>query len=291
MLNFRLLFVALVWGINFSVIKYTLADFHPLSFTVIRFALAAVFLFTVMYATKEPFFVERADRFPLVKLGFIGIALYNILFMFGLKYTTAANSAMLISLSPLFGALIMAKQGNERITRRVGMGLGLASTGIFLIIRSHHGAPVLSGHGFAGDFLTLCATVSWAIYSIAAKPLLAKYSPLTVTAYSIFAGSALLLPISIPALIDQPWNAVSPLSWSALIFASLIAAGIAYVLWYQGIQRIGVTRTMVYHYLMPVAAVIFAALFLDEQITVLKIMGGSAILLGVFLVQNNKPAS
>lgn len=291
MFTIRLLFVALVWGINFSVIKFTLAEIHPLSFTVVRFALASAFLFTVMYAAKTSFYIARQDRLSLVKLGFFGISLYNFLFMYGLKHTTAANSAMLISLSPLFGALFLASAGKERITPRMGLGLFLASAGVFLVIRSQHGAMVLSASGFSGDLLTLFAAISWAIYSIAAKPLLAKYSPLAVTAYSVSSGTVLLLPISMPALIAQPWHSVSLLSWSALMFAALIAAGIAYVLWYQGIQRIGVTRTMTYHYLMPIAAVIFAALFLHERIALLQMIGGASILLGIFLVQSKYPAA
>ena len=130
MLNLRLLFVALVWGVNFSVIKFAIADFHPLGFTVVRFALAALFLFAVMLVNHEPFAIERRDSFAVIRLGFLGITLYSILFMYGLKLTTAANSALLISLSPLFGALISAVSGKERLTVRIGAGLALATTGV-----------------------------------------------------------------------------------------------------------------------------------------------------------------
>src|SRR5574341_660789 len=100
-MNLRLLFVALVWGVNFSVVKFALSDFHPLVFTVVRFALAASFLVTLMIARREPAAVLRRDRISIATLGFTGITLYNVFFMYGLKYTTAANSALLISLSPV----------------------------------------------------------------------------------------------------------------------------------------------------------------------------------------------
>ncbi len=177
MLNLRLLFVALVWGVNFSVVKFALTDFHPLGFTVLRFALAAFFLVTLMLATREPFAVLRRDRISIVMLGFIGITLYNIFFMEGLKYTSAANSALLISLSPLFGALIQAASGNEKLTARASSGLGLASVGVFLVIRSHHGEVSLTSSGVIGDLLTLCATLTWALYTIMAKPLLEDIPP------------------------------------------------------------------------------------------------------------------
>ena len=285
MLNFRLLFVALAWGINFSVVKFALTDFHPLGFTVVRFALAALFLFAVMLISREPFTVERRDRAAIARLGFTGITLYNIFFMYGLKYTTAANSALLISLSPLFGALLTAALGRERLTARIGAGLGLATAGVILILRSHHGGPDFSLSESAGDVMTLCATLTWALYTAAAKPLLDKYSAVKVTAYAMAAGSVLLLPLGLPGLLNQPWAAVSALSWAAMAFAAFIAAGVAYVFWYRGVQQIGVTRTMVYHYIMPFAAVLFAALALGEEITALQIGGGITILAGVYIVQ------
>ena len=99
MLDPRLLFVAVVWGVNFAFVKFVLTDFLPLSFTIVRFFVAALFLAGVMFVTREPFAIERRDRRAIVKLGFIGITLYNIFFMYGIKYTTASHSALFISLS------------------------------------------------------------------------------------------------------------------------------------------------------------------------------------------------
>jgi len=287
MFNLRLLLVALVWGINFSVVKFALADFRPLEFTVIRFSFAALALFFVLQLRHESLALARKDRLPIVCLGFLGITLYNIFFMYGLQYTTAANSALLISLSPLFGALIQAFRGAERLGVRVIAGLGLASFGVYLIIRSHHDIPNFSNREIIGDILTLCAALTWALYTIAAKPLLEKYSPVKITAYSMAAGSIMLLPLSLPDLIDQRWPAVSMLSWSAAAFAALIAGVVAYVLWYEGVKQLGVTRTMVYHYLMPFAAVLFASLILGERMTALQIVGAGAVLLGVYFVQSS----
>jgi drug/metabolite transporter (DMT)-like permease len=286
MFNLRLLFVALVWGVNFSVVKFALTDFHPLGFTMVRFTLAALFLFVFMLVNRLPFTIKRHDRWKIVRLGFIGITLYNLFFMYGLKYTTAANSALLISLSPLFAAVIQAASGKERLSGRIAAGLVLSSLGVFFIIRSHQGEPFFSSARVGGDLLTLCATFSWAFYTIWAQPLLEKYSAVTITAYSMFAGALLLFPLSLPGLVGQRWGDISGPSWFALLFAAFIAGGVAYVFWYHGVKQLGVTRTMAYHYLMPFAAVLFAATILGEKITVLQAAGGIAVLTGVSLVQS-----
>ena len=124
-LNPRLLLVAIIWGVNFAFVKYALADFSPLSFTTLRFFLAALFLFSIMLVNREPLAMDRRDISAVFKLGFIGITLYNILFMEGLNYTTASNSALFISSSPLFAALILSltKKGAHQCPNHHGSPL------------------------------------------------------------------------------------------------------------------------------------------------------------------------
>jgi drug/metabolite transporter (DMT)-like permease len=285
MLSFRLLFVAVVWGVNFAFVKFALTDFYPLSFTVLRFFLAALFLLAIMLAKSEPLSLERRDIGEIIKLGFIGITLYNLLFMEGLAFTTASNAALFISTSPLFAALILALSKRERITPPVAAGLLLSMLGVLLVIQSRPGGLDLSRRGLTGDLLTLSAAAFWALYTMKAKPLLAKYSAIKVTAYSMAAGTLMLLPIGASELLNQSWSLVSLPSWAAFLFSALISGGLAFTLWYEGVKRIGVTRTIVYHYLVPFVAVLFAALFLGERIALAQALGGVLILTGVSLVQ------
>jgi len=289
MLNPKLILVAVIWGVNFAFVKYALADFLPLSFTIVRFSLAALFLFLVMFIRRESLTLERRDLGAVFKLGIIGITLYNLLFMYGLNYTTASNSALFISSSPLFAAIILALSKRERIHAHIGAGLALATLGVFLIIHNKPGGLSFSRRALAGDLLTICAAAFWALYTLKASPLLEKYSAIKVTAYSMAAGTVMLLPIGSYELLHQPWSIVSARSWAALAFSAFISGGVAFTLWYQGVQRIGVTRTIVYHYIVPLVAVLFAALFLEERITFLQITGGISILAGVYLVQRKKP--
>ncbi len=284
-MDLRLLFVAAVWGVNFSAIKYALADFPPLAFTVARFSLAALFLFGLMRAFGASFAVARSDRPALILLGLIGVTLYNIFFMIGLDHTTASHSALLISLSPLVAAVLQSLSGRERLGARVFAGLALALAGVVLIIRSHQGAFTFSSSMVMGDLLTLCATIAWALYTIKAKPLLERYSPLSVTAYSMAVGSLMLAPFAASEIMQTSWSQIAPGPWLAFLFAALVAGGVAHSLWYQGVKRIGVTRTIAYHYLMPLFAVLFAGLFLEERITLAQIIGGALILAGVYLTQ------
>ncbi len=284
----RLLFVAVVWAVNFAFVKYALADFSPLSFTTTRFALSALFLCVVMLVSREPFGIERRDFWPIVRLGFIGITMYNLLFMFGLNYTTASNSALFISASPLFAELVLALSEKQKISSHIAAGLLFSTCGAFLIIRNKPGGLSFTRQDVAGDILTLCAALFWALYTVLARPLVRKYAPIKITAYSMAVGTVLLIPIALGDVLAQSWQAVSVSSWAAFSFSTFLSGGVAFTLWYQGVKRLGIMRTAVYHYLVPFIAVVFAALFLGEQITLLQIVGGAMILAGVYLVQRSK---
>lgn len=285
MFDTRLLLVAVIWGVNFGIVKFALADFSPLSFTVARFALASLFLVAVMLAGREPFSLERRDIGRVIRLGFIGITMYNLLFMYGLKHTSASNSALFISTSPIFAALALAIFQNRKITPAVVAGLLISAIGVVLIVEGGPGGIEFSGDAAFGDLLTLCAAVFWALYTVLARPLVEKYAPVKITAYSMAAGTLLLLPIGAADLARESWTAIPAEAWAAFGFSTFISGGIAFTLWYQGVRRIGVTRTAVYHYLVPFVAVVFAALFLGEDIFLLQILGGALILLGVYAVQ------
>lgn len=285
MLNFRLLFVSLVWGVNFAFIKYALRDFGPLGFTVVRFALASAALFVLLALRRVPLRVAREDRLQLIGLGLSGITLYNFFFMKGLQFTTASNSALFIAMSPLFAALIQAILRRERLTQPVIAGTLLAALGVFLIIRDRPGGIILSADSMKGDLLTICASVLWAVYTISARPVLARHDAVKVTAYTMAAGCLLLTPVAAAELTRQEWAAIPAVSWAALLFAAFIAGSAAYTLWYGGVKLLGVNRTIVYHFLVPLVAVVFAALVLGERFTSAQAIGGSAVLAGVALVQ------
>ncbi len=288
MLDLRLIIVAIIWGVNFPVIKHALTDFLPLSFTVVRFALAAAALFGVMALRRERFAVARRDLPALAALGLTGITFYNLLFMKGLQFTTASHSALFISMSPLFAAVFQTLRGRERLRAPLALGLLLATAGAYCIIRSTRGEVHFGMATVTGDLMTIGASVLWALYTVLAAPLLERYPPVTVTAWSVAAGTVLLLPAGAGELARQSWSAVPAGSWAALGFAALVGAAAAYVLWYEGVKRIGATRTIAYHYLVPFIAVLVSAVFLGDAVRPLTVVGGIAIIGGVALVQRRK---
>ncbi len=166
--------------------------------------------------------------------------------------------------------------------------MAVSLAGVVLVITGKTGGSTFSRDDVLGDLLTLCAALFWALYTVHARPLLEKYSPVKVTAYTMAFGTLLLLPVGATDIVQQAWMKIPLASWGAFAFSTFLSGGVSFTLWYEGVKRLGVTRTVVYHYLVPFIAVLFAALFLGERITLPQVLGGMLILAGVYMVQKQR---
>lgn len=283
--DFLILLVVIIWGVVFSVIKAALREIDPLAFTAVRFLLAAVLMVLTLLLLERQITVARADVLKVIAVGVLGVGLYQILFSVGLKYTTASNSALLIATAPIFTALFAAAARQERITLRQVFGIVLSFVGVIMLVRANGSELGFSWESVKGDVLSLLAAMAAAGSAVLAKPVLQKYSSLRVMTLGVFSAAILLLLFGSQPLLAQDWGQVSWKGWSALGYSIVFATVIAFVIWFRGIGELGPTRVAAYGYLIPLVAVLVAAIFLKEQILPLHIFGGAIILSGVLLAR------
>ncbi len=272
-----LLLMVIIWGANFTVLKAALTEFPPLAFNAIRLVLSSAVFMVAIAVSGFPRFSKR-DWLALLGLAFIGHFIYQICFLVGLANTTASNSSLILGCSPVAVTLATAMTGHERVPRSQWAGVVLSVIGIYLVV----GTEVHFGGGsLVGDALSLGALACWTVYTVGARPLLTRHSPLVVTGVTMTAGTMLVAPLGIPEIAALDWSRIDWWAWLALGFASIFALNIAYLIWYTAVQRIGNLRTSVYSNVTPVIAMAFAAVFLGEHVGVLKVVGAAAILCGV----------
>ena len=286
----------LIWGSNYSVVKTALGQIPPLPFNSLRLALASLLFLAslaVTGGTPEPagvtgrpgwraFPSARAlsgrDWLSIAALGVIGHFIYQLCFMGGLSRTTVSNSSLILGTSPVAVAMLTSAVGHERVSRRHWIGAALSVVGIYLL--AGRGAS-LSGQTLVGDLLAMCAVLCWAIYTVAARSLLERHSPLVVTGYSMAIGTSLYVPFGLAGLRALDWRSVGLGAWSGLVFSAVLALYVAYLIWYTAVQRIGNLRTSMYSNVLPVVAMVIAAVWLNEEISGPKAAGAAAILIGV----------
>ena len=283
-IDLALIWMTIIWGSNFVVLKLAFLEIAPMAFMALRFLLGSVLILIVLAVRERTLGVRREDLGSVVVVGLVGTGLYQPLFINGVALTSASNSALILASTPAFIALINRVLGRERLDGRGWLGIALAFLGIVLIVESGGGVRLGSATLF-GDLTILAGTVCWSLYSVLAAPLLKLYSPLRVTALSMAFGTLPLLIIGAPAILSQDWSRVHTGAWAGLGYSFTLAIVLAYVIWNAGVRRIGGARTAIYYNITPVVAALVAAVLLNEAITSLKIFGAVVIFIGLYLAR------
>jgi drug/metabolite transporter (DMT)-like permease len=302
-LDILLLLMAVIWGTNYAVVKGAFREIDPQAFNAARMTIASAALLSVMAAarwrgrtpsapgetpgviasifrTPEP--LTARDWLALAGLGLVGHLLYQYLFIGGLARTSVANSSLMLAATPVVIALVSAALGHERVSRAHWLGATVSAIGIYLVVGK---GLKLGGPGFVGDVMMFGAVCCWALYTMGARPLMARHSPVAVTGISMTFGTLLYVPIMSSNVRSVDWGAVSSWTLFLLGYSAFFALCVAYTIWYVGVRQIGSARTSVYSNLVPIVALGSAALFLGEPVGVRKIVGTIAVLAGVALTR------
>lgn len=276
--------MALIWGVNFSVIKYGTSLVTPVAYNSVRVALAALALVIIawLWGGTAP---SRRDVIALLGLGMLGNGVYQLFFAEGIARTRAGEAALVVGASPALIALLGRMRGVERITRRGAIGIALSIFGVGMVVFGAATGEADAGGSLLGDLLVLCGTVCWAVYTIYLIPYTTRVSGFYVIALSMVGGAALLLVVGAPAIVAQDWSAVPASAWYALVYSGLGGLVIAYILWYRGVKVLGPTRTALYANLQPLIALIVAWITLRETPTAWQLIGAGTIVGGVILTR------
>jgi len=286
-IDLALIMMTVIWGMNAVIVKLTYTQIPPMAFMAVRFVIAGALLLIILRVTEGSLRVDRRDWPKFLVAGMVGTGLYQPLFLTGLSMTSASVTALIIATSPIFVALINRVLGREILPPRGWLGIALTFAGIILIVAAS-GDVTLSSQSFVGDLLILAGSFLWALYAVLAAPLMARYSPLRVTALTTSIGAAPIIVIGLPATLALDWSQVNLWGWSGLIYSALFAIVVGYIIWNNGVKKIGGTRTALYGNLIPVIGVITATLLLGEQLTPLKIAGAAVIFVGLHLARTAK---
>lgn len=273
-----------IWGLNVAAVKVLTGIFDPATLAALRMLVACGALsMVVLWKRCGLPSVSVRQGGAIVVCALLMVYLNQILFAEGLMRSTATNGALIMALSPLVSALLAAVVFRERptVSRLVGVALGFA--GVAAVVLSHPGAG-LSSAG-AGDLMLVAAVVSFAAGGAIVQRLARHMHTLTIS-WAIYLVGALLLTlhagIEAPALdsatLFPGWR-----PWAFILFSGVLATALSNLVWNRAIARIGVARTAVFLYWVPVFGVAFAALLLGERLTLWHLFGFLAVMAGTYL--------
>lgn len=279
------LVLVLVWGANFSVQKMVFTAMSPGGFLMARYLImpvAAALLLCWRFGLRWPR-VPRADLLALLKLGIAGHLLHVGMVTYGIHWSTAFSSSLILGCGPLFTLLILRATGVEHLTRGQVAGVAVALCGVLLFLSD----KLLGGQwsASAGDLVLVVAASFFSYYTVAAKPLIEKHGGIVVMTYAVLLGSAPVVLVSLPAGLQVPWTELSPAVWAGVLYAVLVSAFLGWLVWGWVNAVRGVGRSAPLMYLMPPVAGLVAWAVTGESYTGIKLAGAALALAGVALAQ------
>ena len=272
--------MAVIWGVNFSVVKYGTQVMEPLAYNALRMTLGCAVLLALA-AWRPGKRAEPRDRNTLMALGVLGHCVYQVLFISGIARTRAGTAALVVAASPAAVALVARMFGHDKLTGKATIGLALSIGGVFLVLGGTINADG-AGH-LVGDLMILGAVVCWAFYTNWLVALTQRVDAVQVAAWTLVGGVIPLTAIATPQLLRVDWGAITPLTWASVFYSGVLAMVVAYLLWYRGVHRIGPTRTSMFGNLQPIVAVVVAWVALGEVPTFFQGAGAATVLGGLYL--------
>jgi len=283
--HLELLFVVAIWAGTFVATKIVVAQIPPALSALYRYLIASIILLGLNY--KKLVKVEKRDYPSFFYLGLTGITLYYLLQHYGIKYTNAIDASILISLSPVFIALISWILLKEPVKPLSILGLFLSLVGSVIVITNGKISWGESNGRMWGNILILCTAISWAVYSVYGKKLLSRYKPEILITYTTLIGTLLLVPFSIFELLYT--NNFSPnwIGWLNLLYLGGAASVYGYLAWYRALTELSAVTVGSYLYFRPLLTGLIAAVILNERVGAMVVLGGILIIGGTYLTARN----
>lgn len=280
-----LLLVTLVWGNSFIAIKQIVQFVTPLELVTVRFVPVALIFAAFLLPARWSDIVRlvRDESWRLALLGLTGAVLYNTFLGWGETGVPAGTASLIIALNPAFTYALSVLTLGEPLKWQRALGMAVAFSGLLIIVRWGSGRPVdLDQMGYAS--ITMLAPLCWAVYTILGKSVVARHPPLLVTGTSmIFAGVFSLVFVSPTLVATLPGLPAS--FWWAVLFLAVPCTVFAFVVWFGALERMPAGRVVGFVYLVPMFAVTFSRILLDEPLTLALAIGAAVLIAGVWMVQ------
>ena len=269
-------------GATHIVAKSVARDVDALTLTFMRSVVSIVGLVPVLFFRRVRLRVARSDWKKLCVLGVLGTG-NQLIYMYGIHYTTAANGALLYATTPVMVLMLSRIFLQEKITGRKAWGIVLAFVGVTIVI-FEKGISLSSNHTY-GNLVVLTAVIAWALFTVFGKPMVIKYGALNTTSLAAFIGGALLFPFGIVSASGFNFALLSSTDWLGVLYLGIGTSVVSYLLWYYALRRIDASRLAVFSNGQPVVAAILSMVFLQYSITSEFLLGGTVTVAGVILTQ------
>jgi drug/metabolite transporter (DMT)-like permease len=275
---------AMLMGSSYPFAKDVLAVMSPLLYSASRYLVASLFLFAMMALLRKPLALPRRDWVPMIMLSLIGVALFQACWGLAMARTAPSVGSIVMTTTTAFSA-ILAWFGGRRLPILGWAGIIIAFAGVVLVVNNSLSRITLSFDSLDGTLIWMLSAFAWALYVDRGAPYNRRLGALPVMAWTTLIGSLILLPISLAFDSLGEFARLDDRLLGFWLYTAIFPVGVAFLGLTAGLDRLGVSRVMVYMYLIPVAGVGLSAAFFGDPLTAARVLGGLIVLLGVILTR------
>jgi len=283
--------VILFWGSSFVVVKIALREgLTPIAIATFRFLMSGgLFLIAILIEKKRrrnyKLLVGKKD-FPMLLL----LALTGVTFFFTAQYTGiqmagASIAAILVCLlSPILITVLSTIIFKEHLAKKQAFGIGIAAMGTFIVVTGGTMSFSSSREFLPGSLILLSTPVLWATYSLLGKKIMDRYSPFLVAVYVNVLGGLCLIPFSLAEHSFYQIFTMNLNGWLAILFLAVTCSLLGYYIWLYLMKQVGAATTSSFLFAEPLVTVLFAIIFVGEELGMFIPAGAFLIFIGVYLV-------
>ena len=279
----KLILTMAIWGGTFVVGRIISQTLDPFTSGFGRFAIASVFIaLSLSYRQNKLEKLNSRQILLVICLGLSGVLAYNLFFFLGLREISASRAGLIIAFNPVCITVASSILFRERLTYLKAIGVAISLLGAVLIITEGNFSTLFQSIA-RGELFILGCVASWVVYSLVGKLAMRELSALTTTTYAIWSGTVLLLPFAIWEQNNR-FPRIDLMTGLGLAYLGILATTIAFNWYYEGINTIGAAKAAIFINLVPVFAIIFGTIFLQESLSAIAFVGGGLVIWGVSLV-------
>jgi drug/metabolite transporter (DMT)-like permease len=281
----KLVAVPAIWGGTFIAGRILALALPAAVGSVLRYGTAVIALLVAAHWLEGGLpRLTRRQVIGTLLLGATGIFAYNLFFLGALARLPASRTSLIIALNPVVTIAAASLLLGERLSARRWLGVVIALLGVWIVVsRGDVLGSVTSSVG-VGELLMFGGVCSWAAYTLLGRRVLAGLSPLAATTYAALWGLVLLAIAAAPDMLDLGRSAFTLPVVLSVLYLGVMGTSVAFVWYYQALQRLGASRTVVFNNLVPVFGATFGVLLLGEPLLPSMLLGGAIAVAGVMLV-------
>jgi len=299
-----LLLTVAIWGVSWVGGRIVATGLPEATAAWLRYAMACPLLFAfILFQNRNEIdtsirlrlrIPEKNDLLSLLAIGFFSTLLYQILFMYGMHRTAAGDASLIITLNPIFTAILAVPILQRSMTRRLALGLAIGAAGVAVVTGWSPNQSIELADRITGDIFIMLAALAWATSTNLIKQMLEQppkrhgspQTPVSIIVWASFFGWLMLTPFAAYETIQSGLPTPTVEEWYWLIFLAVFSTVFSYIWFAEGVDRIGATAAATYVFLVPPFGILAGWFLIDEQLGWSLLVGFVLIVLGVLITQS-----